>query len=402
MRRVTPPPKPCFFPITINASSHACHSLLVYHLKFHMPPIPFFRALLCIVFFTWTWNAIASTNAPPAWQRITLQNKASQTTYDFPVFANHDLHADLREIQEVIFIQHGIRRNGDTYFSTMLGLLKKSGRAEKNMLIIAPEFPTTSDNGAAFHGMPLWESHGWSAGENAVVRANGTYAISAFEVLDDLLTMVSDKSHFPQIRKITFAGHSAGAQLLQRYAILNHEDEGLRANGTEIQYIIANPSSFLYYTAKRPDKNRFIDYEQAQCPNYDQYRYGMQGMLPYAKNLSGMQLFQRAAARKIIYLAGTKDNNPAHRLLDKSCAAEAQGSNRLERALAYWHYEISLAGQSRSIQHQYFEVNGVAHQQEKMFNAVCAAKALFDVDTDASADAASCQKISPVPFINDQ
>ena len=37
----------------------------------------------------------------------------------------------------------------------------------------------------------------------------------------------------------------------------------------------------------------------------------------------------RYASREVIYLLGGADNNPEHRLLDKTCGAEAQGATRL-------------------------------------------------------------------------
>ena len=38
-------------------------------------------------------------------------------------------------------------------------------------------------------------------------------------------------------------GHSGGAQLVQRYAVLNNVDGPLRRDGLALRYVIANPST---------------------------------------------------------------------------------------------------------------------------------------------------------------
>jgi hypothetical protein len=44
---------------------------------------------------------------------------------------------------------------------------------------------------------------------------------------------------------------------------------------------------------------------------------------------------QSYVARRVIYLLGTKDTNPNHPALDKSCMAEAEGPYRYARGHAY-------------------------------------------------------------------
>ena len=321
-----------------------------------------------------------------SWQRVVLGNEPDR--YDFPVYSNHDLKGDLKHIREVIFIIHGVQRNGDHYFAAAQALLEQSGRNPKEVLLIAPNFPSTADIAKGFDNMPVWGVHDWAVGLDAQGVA---FALSSFNVLDDLLGMVTKKPRVDGVTTVTVAGHSAGAQLVQRYAALNSVDEKIRAQGLELRYVVANPSSFLYFNGQRPSGRSFKDDDQSLCPGYNQYRYGMQDMIPYARGVTGAALFKRYSYRSVTYLMGTRDNDPEHRLLDKTCAAQAQGGNRLERSRAYVRYERFLAGRATKIHHLAYEVVDVGHNQEKMFGSVCGLMTLFQIEPPKDFKGAACR-----------
>jgi len=218
--------------------------------------------------------------------------------------------------------------------------------------------------------MPLWGARDWAAGLDAKVSP---FALSSFKVLDDLLLKLTEKKDFPNLTSVTLAGHSAGAQLVQRYAVLNKVDETVRARSLDLRYVVANPSSFLYFTAQRPFENTFKDFPIQECPTFNDYRYGLQNPIPYAQGKTGHELFKRYAYRNVVYLMGGRDHDPDHKYLDKTCPALAQGSDRLSRAKAFVRYERFLAGRSNKINHLAYEVVGVGHDQEKCLdhNAVC-------------------------------
>ncbi|NUA28340.1 hypothetical protein [Cupriavidus basilensis] len=330
--------------------------------------------------------------AAPQWQRVRLGTGAG--AYDFPVYANHPLDADLRGIREVIFVQHGLQRNGDDYFAAGAALLKQTGRNPDEVLLIAPNFPGTLDaaKGKHFDGMPIWSVQGWMSGEDAV---NPRFPVSSLQVLDDLVGMVTNKARFPAVTRVTVAGHSGGAQLVHRYAVLNNVDERIRAGGIDLRYVVANPSSYLYFTPERPRGKGFAPYDTAICTDYDKYRYGMRDMVPYARGATGDALFRRYLQRQVTYLVGSEDNDPNHRVLDKACGAEAEGPTRLERARGYLRYAQYLAApmgsQRPPVRHQAFEVVGVGHNQHRMLGSQCGAKAVFGLAETANADGAACR-----------
>ena len=106
----------------------------------------------------------------------------------------------------------------------------------------------------------------------------------------------------------------------------------------------------------------------------------------------------RYAARDVIYLLGGADNNPEHRLLDKTCGAEAQGATRLARGTAYVQYEYVLAARGAKpvpLHRSSFEVGGVGHDNKGMFGSVCGAQALLGSGAQAGDRAAACDIIKP-------
>lgn len=323
----------------------------------------------------------------PAWQRVHLGSGAA--AYDFPVYANHPLDGDLHGIRAVVFVQHGLQRNGNDYYAAGAELLKASGRNPDEILLIAPNFPGEPDAGKGFDGMPMWSVDGWLGGFNAV---NAPYTgLSSLQVLDDLIACVTDPARLPNVRRVTVAGHSGGAQIVHRYAVLNNVDERTRARGVDLRYVVANPSSYLYFTPERPRGRDFAPYDASACPDYDRYKYGMVDMVPYAAGMDGRTLFRRYAQRQVTYLVGSNDNAPNHRELDKTCGAEAEGPTRLDRARNYLRYEHYLAGAREPVRHQAHEVIGVGHDQARMFGSRCGAQAVFGLPAAANATGAACR-----------
>lgn len=333
--------------------------------------------------------ATSTAAAKPQWQRVHLGAGAG---YDFPVYANHRLDGDLSRVREVVFVQHGLQRNGDDYYAAGAALLKASGRNADEVLLIAPNFPGTPDAAKHFDRLPVWTVQGWIGGEDAVSGPGA--GTSSLQVLDDLVAYVTDKKRLPLVSKVTVAGHSGGAQIVHRYAVLNNVDEKVRAGGVDLRYVVANPSSYLYFTADRPvapDYKRFAPYSTTVCADYDKYRYGMGDMVAYAKGASGMALYRRYMQRQVTYLVGSEDNDPNHRVLDKACGAEAEGPTRLQRARGYWRYEQHLATPAQTSAHRSFEVVGVGHDQAHMFGSQCGARAVFGMDPGANPSGAVCR-----------
>ncbi|ALM86943.1 hypothetical protein [Bordetella sp. N] len=343
--------------------------------------------------------APASHGPVPSWQTVELGRTGHH--YPFPVYANVDLaHAHLDKIRHVLIIIHGLNRDGDNYFQTGVNILALKPGADADTLLIAPKFPAALDRG--FDKMPVWSHGRWSAGEASIKSARRPAPVSSFDVLDDLLARVADTRRLPLLQDVVIAGHSAGAQLVQRYAVFNSVDERIKRGGVNLRYVIANPSSYVYFSKDRPkgDGSSFAPFNPGQCPEYNVYKYGLDripaelpasGVGPATPAQEAVRLARRYAGRSVTYLLGGADTNPEHRLLDKTCAAEAQGATRLARGKSYVKYEQWLpANHKLNIEHQAYEVTGVGHDSRRMFNSECGVRELAGKDTQAVTGAAAC------------
>ncbi|OZI59793.1 hypothetical protein [Bordetella genomosp. 11] len=323
----------------------------------------------------------------PPWQTLELGPRAHR--YPFPVYASRTLTADnLAHIEHVVVIVHGVKRDAGHYYETAAGLLWMDPPALENTLVIAPKFAGTIDRG--FERMPAWHRDRWIGDGESVKAAGRPAPISSFDVLDDLLEWLANRGTLPALTDIVLAGHSAGAQMVQRYAVLNDIDETVRKRGIDVRYIVANPSSYLYFTTDRPrGDGGFGPYNRGLCPDFNDFRYGLDHLPHGIRAQDRLRLASRYASRAVSYLLGGADTNPEHRWLDKRCGAEAQGATRLSRGRAYLRYEAWLPALKHNI-HQAWEVVGVGHDQRGMFGSECGARALLGPDAKTTPGAASC------------
>jgi hypothetical protein len=95
------------------------------------------------------------------------------------------------------------------------------------------------------------------------------------------------------------AGHSAGGQLVNRYAAGSDAEDF--HSGFEFRYVVANPSSYLYLDAQRPVPG-FLDLfsvptpsEQSVCPGFDEYKHGLQELNPYMQTAGEEAILERYA-----------------------------------------------------------------------------------------------------------
>jgi pimeloyl-ACP methyl ester carboxylesterase len=168
------------------------------------------------------------------------------------------------------------------------------------------------------------------------------------------------------------AGHSGGGQVVQRYAIAGRGEAPLTEAHIAVRYVVANPSSYAYFSDQRPEPEI-----AASCTGYDNWKYGMQARPDYLAKPTPAALEEAYVARRVIYLLGTEDTNPNHPALDKSCMAEAQGPYRYARGHSY---AATMAKRDRGTpNHHLFDVAGVGHDGDKMLTSPCGLHALFDL-----------------------
>ncbi|MES2071119.1 MAG: alpha/beta hydrolase [Pseudomonadota bacterium] len=284
-----------------------------------------------------------------------------------PLYLSQDWSSPQPDITRAVLVFHGRLRDADVYWRSAQKALKASGEAQHTLLIV-PQFLADAD--IAAHDMPAavlhWQWESWMGGENA----NGPAPLSSFEAIDAILLQLSDRKRFPNLRTVVIAGHSGGAQVVQRYAVVGKGEELLDKLGVHTRYVVANPSSYLYFNEERPLTLT------PGCPQFNQWKYGWSGAPAYAQ-LKAPAAYEAAyAARDVVYLLGTADINPRHPALDKSCPAELQGAYRYARGLAYFSYmQRRHPGMNAQT---LLRVEGVGHDGDAMFTSACGLSTLFD------------------------
>ncbi|WP_288403715.1 alpha/beta hydrolase [uncultured Pseudomonas sp.] len=285
------------------------------------------------------------------------------------------------EIRRALVIVHGRLRNAATYFRSGETATAAAG-ATADTLVIAPQFLNEAD--IQRHRLPdtllRWQGNAWMGGEPAL----GPQPLSSFAVFDALLARLAERRLLPNLQEVVIAGHSGGGQVVQRYAVLGQGEQALAAQGIRLRYVVANPSSYAYFDAHRPDaQGQPVPFAAASsCPDFDTWKYGMQGLPAYAAGRTAASLEEHYAGLDLTYLLGAEDTNPNHPALDKGCAAEAQGPYRLARGLNYYRY---LQGRHPGLRQALIEVPGVGHNGDAIFTSPAGRQALFGAGDQASA-----------------
>jgi pimeloyl-ACP methyl ester carboxylesterase len=293
-----------------------------------------------------------------------------------PVFSNGDWLVPTREVQRAVILIHGRLRNGDTYFELAQRSCALAGGSAADTLLIVPQFLATADVEA--HEVPSstlhWDWTSWMGGENA----EGPAPISSFDVLDAILHTLASREQFASLAEVVIAGHSGGAQVVQRYAVVARDEAPLAARGIALRYVVANPSSYVYFDAMRPvASGEFAEFDRAMCPSFNRWKYGLEDLPGYAGDAaSAAALEARYAQRDVTVLLGGADCDPQHPALDRSCAALTQGEHRLGRGLAYARY-MALRHPEGLAKHRTYVIDGVGHDAKGIFASAQGLAALF-------------------------
>lgn len=265
-------------------------------------------------------------------------------------------------VTRALIVVHGLLRDADYYYDT--GALAVDAAHAEHVILIAPQFVEKAD--LAGRGAPAdtlyWDGK-WPGGSDAI----GPAPISTYDVLDAMLARLSDRARFPAMREIVLAGHSAGGQIVQRYAVVGKAPQLGADAPIPVHLVVANPSSYFYFDAYRP-------VPQPGCADVDRWRYGIDGAPRYVEGTPAA-LEARYVRRHVTYLLGTADTNPKEEDLDRSCGGEAQGAYRFERGKNYIAY-IRRRHPEGTLQ-DYAFVNGVGHNNRRMFASPCGLVSLF-------------------------
>lgn len=311
-----------------------------------------------------------------------LRITTSAGTGLLPIYVSRDWSKPQPGVTRAIVIFHGKKRNAEGYFRSAKEAVQSAGNAGRGTIVIAPQFLAEED-AEAFHleaAILRWHHERWEGGEDAV----GPAGLSSFDAIDAVLAQLADRSRFPDLVQVVLAGHSGGGQVLQRYAVVGRGEVALTKVGVRVRYVIANPSSYVYFSEDRPlAAGGFGPYTGA-CKGFNRWKYGVQEPPPYLGQALFTDLENSYSRRDVVYLLGTADTDPHHPDLDVTCEGEAEGPYRFARGTAYFAY--LKARHPDGFSQRLLEVPGIAHDERGMFHSSCGMQALFDIPGCASAN----------------
>lgn len=212
-------------------------------------------------------------------------------------FSPHDAPKDA----PIVFIMHGVDRNGQTYRNNWVNLAR-----ENNWLIVAPEYSNAAYPGSRYYN--VGNVFNGSGGTSGSLNPENQWTFSTIEaIFDDVVSKISGNQEHYHIY-----GHSAGSQFVHRMVTFK---ENLRVD----RIIAANAG---WYT--------MLDQATA-------YPYGVSNI-----DVITDDQIKRTLARNIVILLGEADINVDDNL-NTDPPAMAQGPHRFARGQYYFNYHKELA-----------------------------------------------------------
>lgn len=279
-------------------------------------------------------------------------------------------------IERAFILVHGAGRNAEDYFR-WASASAVAARQTATTIVIAPHFKSRTAGDPVEIGELSWNGSGWVSGELAA-----SARVSSYDVMDEILELLNDQAHFPDLKEVVVAGHSAGGQFVQRYAAVNRMEQRMRV---PVRYVAANPSSYLYLNdlrmqlgatcdARGKCTGKFVRYwDAANCTTYNRYRYGLDARTGYAAATTNAEILEQYPRRKVTYIVGQEDTHTDDPSLDRSCRAIAEGANRRERGFIFYSYMKSQFNAG----HTLIVAPGCAHSAVCVFAGPAGVKAVF-------------------------
>lgn len=323
-----------------------------------------------------------------------MQMNINGNTLKIPYYANYDLNTTRTDITHALVVVHGANRNADDYFFNMQTAASMRPTESDSTLIIAPQFLTESDIDAnLLDGEHLyWSSGGWKSGSNSRDNPNNPRPerIPSYAVLDTMLQKIAQ--NFPNVRSFVFTGHSAGAQVANRYSASSPMIDILQDQYQICsKFVVANPSSYIYLDEQRRVQRSTDSFAvpSTACSGYNEWKYGLEELYTYP-SASGIDSIRRMLKRReVVYLLGENDNDPNSSSLDTSCEADLQGSHRLERGSIYLNYLKHYYGNEILARHSLDTVPNAGHSNFDMYTSSIGLSHLFETPPTSCQDMAT-------------
>jgi len=290
-------------------------------------------------------SEVLSATFNKAYASYYMGSPEKKLNYYYAITRQDNSQPTLTRPREALIAIHGYPHDA---LNTLNAVYNAALLANKsNILLVAPIFQVTAGSArscAKTLQKPSRDDIQWTCGSWISGGIANNTDISSFHALDKLVEGVSQQ--WPTITKITIVGFSAGAQMAQHYIAFSAINDKSKL---AINYVVAAPGIWLYfdnfvdrYPYIKPYLKDSVEYITQNCLTVNSWEYGLENIPLHLVNSvpQAKAQYQRA---KISYLEGALDNGDLpgayYGILDKSCAANAQGGNsRRQRGEAYMAY----------------------------------------------------------------
>lgn len=210
-------------------------------------------------------------------------------------------------------------------------------------IISAPIILNTDDlsAGAAISTDLVWHKGLWASG--GITKGPGDASWTPFKALDKLVDYYFNTTVFPNVKSVVIAGHSAGAILGQRYAMLREKKSGQDEN---MKWWISNAGSYAWPVNSRPvtdpAESSSCKTDSSNCAmtpecnvTMNEWPYGMNVTDPSTMNVYARERAQKDVQgiiddfydRRIQYTYASLDDGAG----DTHCEAQFQGDSHITR-----------------------------------------------------------------------
>ena len=317
-----------------------------------------------------------------------IQYVVSGDTLSQPYFRNFNIDSINNNVKYAIISLHGDGRNAQEHFNIITQAIESTG-LEDSTLILAPIYPYFEDlyDHNLGDDVLYWSGIDWNAGDlSRNTQSNPRpFRISSFSTLDTIYHRLVINN--PNLKKITLTGHSAGSQMVVRYAAGGRAEGAINNTGIDFFYVPTNTPSFLYY-----DDNRVLNqgvevfqFGPTNCESASQYKYGLENLNQYMAETGENQIKDKYKTTKVTYLVGQYDFGGQ----TSTCARMVQGNSRLLRTHIYFSYIGYFYGDSVYNTQKMVEIPSAYHEFEQIVFTECGMNVLFGVgDCDLFVDGA--------------
>ena len=334
--------------------------------------------------------------ALPNFPSTKIKYVVSGDTLTQPYYRNIPLANTSADIKYAIISLHGDGRNADEHFN-IIGQATVNAGLEDSTILLAPMYPFQDDINQYNLGDDVlyWSDTDWNAGDlSRNTQSNPRpFRISSFSTMDSIYHRLVENN--PNLKRIVLTGHSAGSQMVVRYAAGGRAQADLTETGIDFVFVPTNTPSFLYYDDNRVlnQNAEVFEFGPSDCGSASQYKYGLDNLNQYMENTGETTIIENHKEAGVTYLIGQYDFGGQ----TNTCARMVQGSSRLIRTHVYFSYIGFFYGDSIYNNHRMAEIPAAYHEFDEIVFTDCGMNALFNIgDCDLYADGTQFFNYKPI------